>query len=62
LALANEGLCNGDFDSIKILGDGELSVALTVHAHAFSASAKEKIEKAGGKVEVIAPPAAPEAK
>lgn len=35
---------------VKILGDGELSVALTVTAHSFSASAKEKIEKAGGKV------------
>ncbi len=39
---------------VKILGDGELSVALTVTAHAFSASAKEKIEKAGGKVIVAA--------
>jgi large subunit ribosomal protein L15 len=39
---------------IKILGDGELKVALTVHAHAFSASAKEKIAAAGGKVEQVA--------
>src|SRR3990167_2937321 len=38
---------------VKILGDGELKVKLTVAAHAFSASAKEKIEKAGGKVEEI---------
>jgi large subunit ribosomal protein L15 len=57
-ALAKAGLCNGAFESIKILGDGELDRALTVHAHAFSASAKEKIEKAGGKAELIAPPAA----
>jgi len=39
---------------IKILGDGELKKALTVKAHAFSASAKEKIEKAGGKIDLLA--------
>ena len=38
---------------VKILGTGELSTKLTVRAHAFSASAKEKIEGAGGSVEVI---------
>ncbi|WP_448587207.1 50S ribosomal protein L15 [Thermocrinis sp.] len=38
---------------VKILGDGELSKKLTVKAHAFSNSAKEKIEKAGGTCEVI---------
>ncbi len=38
---------------VKILGDGELSTALTVHAHKFSKSAQEKITKAGGKVEVL---------
>ena len=38
---------------VKILGDGELTVAITVHAHKFSKSAQEKITKAGGKVEVI---------
>ena len=38
---------------VKVLGDGELTKALTVHAHAFSASAKEKIEKAGGKIEIV---------
>ena len=37
-------------DRIKILGNGELTKALNVSAHGFSASAKEKIEKAGGKV------------
>ena len=41
----------GALDSIKILGDGELDKALTVRAHAFSKSAKELIEKAGGKAE-----------
>jgi len=39
---------------VKILGDGELKNKLTVHAHAFSASAKEKITKAGGSFEVLA--------
>jgi large subunit ribosomal protein L15 len=39
---------------IKVLGDGELKNKLTVHAHAFSASAKEKISKAGGSFEVVA--------
>lgn len=38
---------------IKVLGDGELKKGLTVKAHAFSASAREKIEKAGGKAELI---------
>ncbi len=38
---------------VKILGDGELTVALTVQAHKFSKSAQEKITKAGGKAEVL---------
>ena len=38
---------------VKVLGDGELTVALTVSAHKFSKSAQEKITKAGGKVEVL---------
>ncbi len=38
---------------LKVLGDGELTIALTVHAHKFSKSAQEKITKAGGKVEVL---------
>jgi large subunit ribosomal protein L15 len=38
---------------VKILGDGELSIALTVYAHKFSKSAQEKITKAGGKFEVL---------
>jgi large subunit ribosomal protein L15 len=41
-------------DPIKVLGDGELKTKLTVHAHAFSATAKEKITKAGGTFEVVA--------
>lgn len=39
---------------VKILGDGELKNKLTVHAQAFSASAKDKITKAGGAFEVVA--------
>ncbi|MBI4466135.1 MAG: 50S ribosomal protein L15 [Acidobacteria bacterium] len=42
---------------VKILGEGELKVKLTVAAHAFSASARQKIEQAGGQVEVL--PVAP---
>ncbi len=38
---------------VKVLGDGELTVAITVRAHKFSKSAQEKITKAGGKVEVL---------
>jgi large subunit ribosomal protein L15 len=41
------------YGRVKILGHGKLSKALTVKAHKFSASAKEAIEKAGGKAEVI---------
>ena len=43
----------GKSDLVKILGAGEISVAVTVSAHAFSASAKEKIEKAGGTASVV---------
>ncbi len=41
-------------DPIKVLGDGDLKIKLVIHAHAFSASAKEKISKAGGSFEVVA--------
>jgi large subunit ribosomal protein L15 len=47
------GLLKRHNKPVKILGDGELSKSLTIKAHAFSASAKEKIEKAGGKAELI---------
>src|ERR1043166_1911092 len=39
---------------VKVLGDGELKTKLAVHAHAFSASAKDKITKAGGSFEILA--------
>jgi large subunit ribosomal protein L15 len=48
------GLLKKVTDPIVVLGNGELSMALTVKAHRFSASAKEKIEAAGGTVEIIA--------
>ena len=50
-ALAARGLLRHSARPIKILGDGDLRAALTVHAHAFSRSAEEKITHAGGKVE-----------
>ncbi len=68
-ALRAAGLANGRSSGIKILGDGELSKKLTVSAHAFSASARAKIEAKGGVCEVVGPrstaavePAAPAAK
>ncbi|CAM2006537.1 50S ribosomal protein L15 [Acanthopleuribacter pedis] len=47
------GLIKNTRDGVKILGDGELTKAITFHAHKFSKSAQEKIEKAGGKCVVI---------
>src|SRR5712671_263566 len=52
--LGDACLANGPGDGIKILGDGDLTRKLTVTAHAFSASAKAKIEAKGGKCEVLA--------
>ena len=51
--LLETGIISKALDGVKILGSGELTKNLTVKAAAFSASAKEKIEKAGGKAEVI---------
>ena len=51
--LLETGVISKALDGVKILGNGELTKNLTVKAAAFSASAKEKIEKAGGKAEVI---------
>ena len=52
-ALKAKGIIKKTLDGVKVLGNGELTKALTVKAAAFSASAKEKIEKAGGKAEVM---------
>lgn len=51
--LAASGLVKNTANGVKILGNGELTKNLTVKASAFSASAKEKIEKVGGKAEVM---------
>ena len=52
-ALIEKGLVKKVLGGVKVLGNGELSKALTVQANAFSDSAKQKIEAAGGKAEVI---------
>jgi large subunit ribosomal protein L15 len=52
-ALIARGLVKGRFDRIKILGDGELTKAVTVSADAFSKVAAQKIQKAGGKVVLV---------
>lgn len=52
-SLASAGLIKKERESVKILGDGELNTSLTVRAHAFTRVAREKIEAAGGKAEVI---------
>jgi len=53
-ALKSAGLIKGRYDAIKILGDGELQIALTVVANKFSKSAEAKITAAGGSIETIA--------
>jgi len=53
-ALQAKGLVPRSEKAVKILGTGELTKKLTVRATAFSASAKEKIEKAGGAAEIVA--------
>ncbi|MFA5967185.1 MAG: 50S ribosomal protein L15 [Patescibacteria group bacterium] len=50
--LRDKGYLNG-FDSVKILGDGEIKEAFTVEAHNISAAARQKIEQAGGKVNLV---------
>lgn len=52
-ALKAAGIIKKEYDGVKILGNGKLEKSLTVKAAAYSASAKEKIEAAGGKAEVI---------
>lgn len=52
-ALKSKGLIKKALDGVKILGNGECSKKLTVKAAAFSESAKQKIEAAGGKAEVM---------
>lgn len=52
-ALHEAGVVRSSKDLVKILGNGEISTAMHIRAHKFSASAKEKIEAAGGTAEVI---------
>jgi len=57
-ALRAHGLVKGRADRIKILGGGDLKKKITITAHAFSKSAVEKIEKAGGKALLVSVPSA----
>ena len=52
-ALKKAGLVKKAYDGVKVLGDGELIKKITVKAAAYSKAAKEKIEAAGGKAEVV---------
>ena len=54
--LRETGVLKRRYDVLKVLGDGEITKKLTVAAHQFSASAREKLEKAGAKIEVLAGP------
>ena len=52
-ALVEAGILKNVLDGVRVLGNGELSKALTVRAQGFTKTAQQKIEAAGGKVEVI---------
>ena len=52
-ALLAAGIISKCYDGVKVLGNGEITKALTVKAAVFSATAKEKIEAVGGKTEVV---------
>ena len=52
-ALIAAGIISKPLDGLKVLGNGEITKKLTVEASVFSATAKEKIEAAGGKTEVV---------
>ena len=58
-ALKKAGLAKGPADGVRVLGDGELTKKLTVKAHHFSKSAKEKITAKGGTAEIIPGPKKP---
>lgn len=51
--LMERGIIKNLKDGLKVLGDGEIDRAITIKAHAFSETARKKIEQAGGKIEVI---------
>lgn len=52
-ALKEAGLVPRSQDRVKVLGTGDVKKAFVIHAHAFSASAQEKLKKAGGRAEVV---------
>jgi len=52
--LYNAGILKKKGGMVKVLGNGDINIKVTVHAHKFSESAQEKIAKAGGKFELIA--------
>ena len=52
-ALKQKGLVKKEYEGVKVLGNGELKVAVTVKAKKFSETAKEKISAAGGSIEVL---------
>ncbi len=52
-SLAEAGLIKGSFDAVKVLGQGEVKVALTIKVDQISAGAKTKVEAAGGSVELV---------
>ena len=52
--LREKGLVNGNWDGVKILGTGEITKKFSLTVHAISASAREKLEKAGGSIELVA--------
>jgi large subunit ribosomal protein L15 len=58
-ALKASGILKGKAEHLRVLGNGDLTKKLTVKAHHFTKSAREKIEKAGGTVELIPPPKKP---
>ena len=58
-ALKKKRLVVGTFDGVRILGNGDVTKKLTVRADHFSKSAKEKIEKAGGSIDLVPPPKKP---
>jgi large subunit ribosomal protein L15 len=57
--LRETGLLKGQYDTVRVLGNGEVVKKLTVKAHHFSKSAQEKIKAKGGAVEIIARPKKP---
>jgi large subunit ribosomal protein L15 len=57
-SLVEAGVIKNTKIDVKILGNGEVTKKLTVRVHAISATAREKIEKAGGTVDLLRPPAA----